>query len=135
MRYITSIFITAIMSITFFTSCEKDDPVNPGDNPSFIGDFVSGVHATSGMASIDKDKTTLSLTDFKTDSGPDLNIYLARNIASVTSDYIDLGNIKGIDGDYTYALSGNTDYTKYKYVVVWCVAFDVNFGWAELVKQ
>lgn len=134
MRLTTSVFLTAIISIVILSACEKDDPINPSDDPSFRGDFVTAVHTTSGMASIDKDKTTLTLTDFKTDSGPDLNIYLASSIANVTSDFVDLGNIKGVDGDYTYSLSGNTDYTKYKYVVVWCVAFDVNFGWAELEK-
>jgi|SRR5687767_4075787 len=135
MLYTKYIFLIAILAISLFSSCEKDDPVNPSDDPSFKGDFVSGIHTTSGEASIDKDKTTLTFTDFKTDSGPDLNIYLASDITNITSDYIDLGNIKGIDGDYTYSISGTTDFTQYKYVVVWCVAFDVNFGWALLEEQ
>jgi hypothetical protein len=53
----------------------------------------------------------------------------------VTADFIDLGDIKGLDGNYTYDLPGNKDYTAYKYVVVWCVDFSVNFGYAELEKQ
>lgn len=136
MRQTINIFLTAIVPIVLlFSSCGNDEPVTPPDNPSFTGDFISGAHTTSGIASIDQDETTLTLTNFKTDSGPDLNIYLATSNTNVTSDFIDLGNIKGVDGNYTYALPSNTDYTEYQYVIVWCVAFNVNFGYALLVKQ
>lgn len=136
MRHTSSTSIFAILLFTFFLSaCDKDEKVNPPDNPGFEGNFVSAVHTTSGTASIDSSETNLVLTNFKTDSGPDLNIYIASNLNNVTSDFIDLGDIKGINGDYTYALPNNKDYTVYKYVIVWCVAFDVNFGYAELVEQ
>lgn len=132
----TSIFISIILtSCILLNSCGKDDPINPPGDPAFKGDFVSAAHTTSGIASIDKDETTLTLTNFKTDSGPDLNIYLAPSLTNVTSDFIDLGDIKGLNGTYTYTLTGNTDYTVYKYVIVWCVDFDVNFGYALLIKQ
>jgi hypothetical protein len=136
MRNTKSILPTAVLFIVLFLSaCEKDDTSNPPANPAFKGDFVSADHPTRGTASIDQEETTLTLTDFKTDSGPDLNIYLASSETNVTSDFIDLDDIKGVDGTYTYALPSNTDYTKYKYVIVWCVAFNVNFGYAILVKQ
>lgn len=135
MRYTTSIFMTFILLISFMLpACEKDDPTPPAD-ASFIGDFISVAHTTSGVVTIDQDKTTLTFTNFKTDSGPDLNIYLSRSSTNVTADYIDLGDMKGRNGNYTYALPSNTDYTQYKYVIVWCVDFDVNFGYAELVDQ
>lgn len=136
MRHISYILFTAILTGSLlFSSCEKDDPSNPPTDPAFTGDFVSAVHTTSGTASIDQDETTLTFTDFKTDSGPDLNIYLTKSLTNVTSDFIDLGDIKGVDGNYTYSLPGNTDYTEYRFVIVWCVAFDVNFGYALLVMQ
>jgi hypothetical protein len=115
-----------------FTACEKDDKTVVPDGALYSGNFVNAVHPTSGVASIDKDATKLTLTNFKSDAGPDLNIYLASTINNITADYIDLGDIKGVDGNYTYDLPTNTDYTIMKYVVVWCVAFDVNFGYAEL---
>jgi hypothetical protein len=90
---------------------------------------------TSGVAGISEDRTKLFLTNFKTDSGPDLNIYLATDINSVTADFIDLGDIQGVNGSYTYDLPDGVNYTNYKYVVVWCVAFTVNFGYAELLPQ
>lgn len=117
------------------SSCAKDDQATPPANPAFRGDFVSAAHKTSGIATIDQEKTTLTLTNFKTDSGPDLNIYLTSSLGAITSDFIDLGNIKGVKGNYTYDLPDNLDYTQYKFVIVWCVDFDVNFGYAELVQQ
>ncbi len=118
-----------------FTSCGKDDDATPPANPSFRGDFVSAAHQTRGIASIDQEKATLTLTNFKTDSGPDLNIYLTSSLGAITSDFIDLGDIKGVKGNYTYDLPDNLDYTQYKFVIVWCVGFDVNFGYAELAVQ
>ena len=138
MRYSTFISIFAISVVSLlFSSCEKEDD-NPDTTPtdaSFKGNFVNGVHSTSGVATINPEETTLTLTNFKTDSGPDLNIYLATSNSAVTGDYIDLGDIKGLNGTYTYSLPDNTDYLNYKYVVVWCVDFNVNFGYALLVKQ
>jgi hypothetical protein len=120
------------LAFVLFTACDKDDKTVVPDGASFSGDFVNAVHPTSGVASIDMDATILTLTNFKTDSGPDLNIYLASDINNITADFIDLGDIKGVDGTYTYDVPTSTDYTVMKYVVVWCVAFDVNFGYAEL---
>jgi hypothetical protein len=135
MRHLNPIFTIAVLVISLvIAACGKDDTATPA-NASFKGDFVSGVHSTSGVASIDSNQTVLTLTDFKTDSGPDLNIYLAASLSNVTSDFIDLGDIKGRNGTYTYDLPDGKDYLHYKYVIVWCVDFDVNFGYAELVKQ
>jgi len=132
----SSYFLVTIFTLgVLLTSCGKDDDTTPPVNPSFKGDFVSAAHNTRGIASIDSNETTLTLTNFKTDSGPDLNIYLATSINNVTSNFIDLGIIKGIKGNYTYTVPGGTDYTAYKYVIVWCVDFDVNFGYAELIQQ
>ena len=124
------LFCFALLDI----ACKKDDPVIP-ENASFKGDFVSGAHTTSGVATIDEDKTKLILTNFKTDAGPDLNIYLASSLTNITTSFIDLGDIQGVNGNYTYNLPGIINFDQHKYVVVWCVDFDVNFGYAELIEQ
>lgn len=116
-------------------SCDNDDTAKPSDNAAFSGAFVSAVHPTSGTVTINEDETTMAFADFKTDSGPDLNIYLVSDISNITGDFIDLGDIQGVDGSYNYSLPPNTDYTVYKYVVIWCVEFDVNFGYAELEEE
>ena len=67
---------------------------------SFKGDFVSAAHPTSGKALVSKNKSTLALTNFKTDNGPKLLVYLSTD-ANAT-EYVNLGDLKGIDGDYSY---------------------------------
>lgn len=139
MKNIASLVIGTLL---FLTSCSSDRIVDMPDtsivvgdtNYSYTGNFVSQAHSTSGTAKIVMSNNQLNLETFKTDSGPKLNIYLASNINSIKSDYKDLGAIKGINGNYSYAIPANIDFAKYKYVVVWCVDFDVNFGYATLNK-
>ena len=97
---------------------------------SVMGDFVSRAHPTSGNAAVNSDKTILSFTNFETDNGPKLLVYLSTDINS--SEYVNLGDLKGISGDFTYNIPSNTDLAKYKIVNIWCVDFSVSFGTAEL---
>ena len=127
-----------ILAIVFI-GCTKDDdtvktstPVVVPVSTSLKGNFVSSAHPTSGTVTISLDKTKLNMDSFKTDSGPKLNIYLASDINNINANYKDLGEIKGLNGNYTYDILPNTDLTVYKYVVVWCVDFNVNFGYATL---
>ena len=92
--------------------------------------FVSDAHPTSGTASISEDGTTLSLINFKSDDGPLLELYLATDLSAKT--YVSLGDLKGLDGDYQYSIPTGTDLESLKYVIVWCVDFDVSFGHAVL---
>jgi hypothetical protein len=133
--------ILAIMLICTFTiSCSKDKDDTPvTNNPidptaSLKGNFVSGAHTTIGTATVNKEKTSISFTNFKTDSGPELVIYLVSNLNKVESDFINLGPIKGVNGNYTYDLSANIDLSLYKHVVVWCnsKSAKVTFGYATL---
>ena len=129
--------LVVCVALTLLVGCSKDEqPMEPNDEkPAFVGQFQSSAHPTSGTASINTDETTLTFSAFKTDSGPNLDIYLVSDLGNIEGDYIDLGDIKGVDGDYTYALPAGTDFTVYKYVVVWCVAVDINFGYAQLIPQ
>lgn len=94
------------------------------------GSFVSDAHPTSGECTVSDDQSTLALTNFKTDDGPKLLLYLSTEVDS--KDFVDLGDLKGIEGNFNYDIPDNTDLNKYKYVVVWCVDFSVSFGHAEL---
>ena len=95
--------------------------------------FVSAAHPTSGKASINPDKTILSFTNFKTDAGPLLEVWLASQETSTTSEtYISLGALKSIQGDFTYELQSGIDLKKYDHVVIWCLDFSVSFGYAMI---
>lgn len=109
---------------------EMGDDMMMSTNNYSMGDFVSGAHVTTGKASVNFEKTILSLSSFKTDTGPKLLVYLATD-ASV-NDYISLGDLKGVNGNYIYTIPDNSDLEKYNRVDIWCVDFSVSFGHALL---
>jgi hypothetical protein len=107
---------------------EEDNTMN-GSN-FVMGDFVDRAHPTSGKAAVNSDKTVLTFTNFKTDNGPKLLVYLSTDVNS--TEFVNLGDLKGISGDFTYNIPAYTDVAKYKIVNIWCVDFSVSFGTAEL---
>jgi hypothetical protein len=105
------------------------------------GQFHSGAHDTSGTATLyqtDGGKRLLRLSDFKTSNGPDVHVYLvaandATDDATVKkAGFLDLGSIKGNEGDQNYDLPASADLEKYRAVTIWCARFSVNFGTAPL---
>jgi len=138
MKKITFLVLLAIM----FSNCSGTDEMetvfeqieneenNMNETIFVMGDFIDGAHPTSGKAAVNSDKTELIFTNFKTDNGPKLLVYLTTDTNA--TEYIDLGDLKGISGDFTYSIPANTDLSKYKLVNIWCVDFSVSFGTAEL---
>jgi len=105
------------------------------------GMFHSVAHETHGTASIlrlDDGSRILRLTDFSTSNGPDVRVYLvAANDASDNATvkragFVELGKLKGTDGDQNYAVPADLDLSKYRAVTIWCKRFAVNFATAPL---
>ena len=96
------------------------------------GNFVNAVHQVSGNASIlSSDSVRILLLDnFRTENGPALKVYLAKSTSNAA--IIDLGNLKGTSGKFSYPISKNTDISGYSYVLIWCEKFSVLFGYAQL---
>lgn len=101
------------------------------------GDFLAEAHPTEGRAAVIEtgDGTFLTFTDFATDPGPDLKVYLVAKGVAV-EDGVDVGSLKGNRGDQQYAVPGSVDATDLDggSVVIWCRAFSVAFGSAVLVS-
>ncbi len=97
----------------------------------FKGSFMSNVHPTSGTVSVLEKggKRSLIFTDFKTDAGPDLRVYLAENTA--LRNFIDVAKLEK-SGNFTIELPTEVDPAKQKFVIIWCKPFSVLFGNAEL---
>ena len=114
----------------FESSLEIEEEIVVETPMAVMGDFISGAHPTSGKASVNDKNTALLLTNFKTDNGPKLLVYLSSDVNA--TEFVNLGDLKGIEGNFTYAIPANTDLKKFKYVNVWCVDFSVSFGHAEL---
>jgi hypothetical protein len=103
------------------------------------------VHSTSGRVSIYEGsggKLTLRLTNFKTSNGPDVHVLLiAANDAQDNDNFlknnverIELGKLKGNEGDQNYDIPAGTDLTKFHTVAIYCERFNANFGTAPLEK-
>ena len=105
------------------------------------GKFHSVAHETKGTASVLRlaDGTRiLRLTDFTTSNGPDVRVYLvaandaADNATVKRAGFIELGKLKGTEGDQNYGVPADLDLSKYRAVTIWCKRFAVNFATAPL---
>jgi hypothetical protein len=105
------------------------------------GRFNSVAHETRGSATIyqlDGGKRVLRLTEFSTSNGPDVRVYLiaapdARDDETVRrAGHVELGKLKGTNGDQNYDVPDGLDLDKYRAVTIWCKRFSVNFGTAPL---
>ena len=97
------------------------------------GDFMRRLHGVEGQALLIEDVSgehVVRFEDFQTDNGPQLYIYLSKDLGD--DDFIDLGPIKATKGNINYQVPVGTDIEKYRYVLVWCRPFSVLFSYAEL---
>jgi pentapeptide MXKDX repeat protein len=104
----------------------------------FTGKFHGKVHKTEGRATISQEadgKLVLRLTSFKTSNGPDVHVLLAANEdVKSNTEKVELGKLKGNEGDQNYEIPAGTDITKFKTVSIYCERFNANFGTAPLEK-
>src|SRR5229473_7206809 len=113
--------------------------------PLYTGRLEGKVHQTSGRATIYKTsegKQYLRLSDFTTSNGPDVHVLLARaedkvldgEIVKGEFDSVELGTLKGNQGDQNYDLPASVDLNKYQAVAIYCERFHAIFGVARLEK-
>ncbi len=101
----------------------------------FSGTFMNGEknYKTSGdVKTLTVDGALyLRFEDFQTTNGPDLFVYLVEP-GEDTADGIRLGALKGNQGNQNYMIPKDVDLTKHSRVVIWCRAFDADFGTGDL---
>jgi hypothetical protein len=113
--------------------------MSTSSNKTLIGNFVGagdGFHNTEGVAKIIQlaDGTDiLRLENFKATNGPDLYVYLSTD--KTNADIVNLGRLKGNIGNQNYLIPVGTDITKYNTALIWCRAFSVIFGSAQLLTK
>jgi hypothetical protein len=137
----------ARFSVNFGTAplmMDKMSGVGNAPTPQSIGQFRGIAHETKGTASIydlGNGKRVLRLSDFATSNGPDVHVYLvAANDAADSSavkkaGFIDVGKLKGNQGDQNYELPAEYDPNRHRAVTIWCARFNVNFGTAPLMSE
>ncbi len=111
----------------------------------YTGKLEGRVHPTSGRATVYKSvdgKEYLRLSDFTTSNGPDVHVILVRfedkaldgEIVKGDLDSVELGTLKGNQGDQNYDLPAGADLNKYQAVAIYCERFHAIFGVARLEK-
>jgi hypothetical protein len=111
--------------------------------PLYTGRLHGEAHQTSGRATVYKaaDGTEyLRLSDFSTSNGPDVHVVLGRSddanlkqeIVKGPLDNIELGDLKGNQGDQNYDVPASVDLRQYDAVVIYCERFHAVFGVAKL---
>jgi Electron transfer DM13 len=111
----------------------------------YTGKLEGKVHQTSGRATIYKSadsKEYLRLSDFTTSNGPDVHVLLVRaegkeleqEIVKGDFDSVELGTLKGNQGDQNYDLPASVDLNQYQAVAIYCERFHAIFGVARLEK-
>ena len=113
--------------------------MSTSSNKTLIGNFVGagdGFHNAEGVAKIIQlaDGTDiLRLENFKATNGPDLYVYLSTD--KTNAHIVNLGRLKGNIGNQNYLIPAGTDITKYNTTLIWCRAFSVIFGSAQLLTK
>lgn len=89
-------------------------------------------HPASGFVRIVKDGSDsyIRYEDFKTINGPDIYVYLSKDLEA--KDYINLGRVKATEGNINYKIPEGVNIDDYKYVMIWCRAFGVLFNYADI---
>ena len=111
----------------------------------YTGKLEGKIHQTSRRATVYKStdgKEYLRLSDFTTSNGPDVHVLLVRaedqalggEIVKGELDGVELGALKGNQGDQNYDLPASVDLNKYQAVAIYCERFHAIFGVARLER-
>ena len=89
-------------------------------------------HPAEGQIEIIRspEETLLHYIDYEGTSGPDLYVYLAKDLEA--NEYIDLGLQKGNQGSIIYGVPLDIDLSEYKYILTWSKGFGVLYDYAEI---
>lgn len=131
-----------VVSLISFSACVKENtPVDPVNNPvdtSMAMSWVSGTFSNGPYGSVNgkariyfqNSQYILALENFNSSNGPDLHVYISKEAQPVN--YIDLGKLQSVSGNQQYPLTGNINFSEYKYALIHCQQFNHLFGSAEL---
>jgi hypothetical protein len=129
-------------ALLFLASCVKENtptlPVNDQVDTTlaavqYRGTFGNGPFGSvSGTAKIylQNNQQTLALENFSSSNGPDLHVYLSKEMQPVN--YIDLGKLQSVSGNQLYSINSTVNIQVYKYALIHCQRYNHLFGSAVL---
>lgn len=131
--------VTLIESFDVTVDCS---PAAPPEIELGTGAFIDRAHPTIGSIAVVQNAAGERVLrfgeDFVSDPGPDLDIYLSADTSadgdtdSFVTDFVNLGDLVSTNGAQEYVIPDGLDLSAYNTVSVWCVAFGVVFGAADL---
>lgn len=89
-------------------------------------------HPASGTARVVTvgGKSYLRYENFKTINGPDIFVYLAKDLEA--KEFVNLGKVKATEGNVNYEIPSDINPADYPYAIIWCRAFGVLFNSAKI---
>lgn len=135
--------ILTVLTVLFLSSCKDEnlaptapinDMVSTGAVKTKSGMFMNGPYGSvAGNAHVYVNLNgplDMALEGFNTSNGPDLYVYLSKEIMPVN--FISLGALKSTSGNQIYEVPGVPDLNEYKYVCIHCKQYNHLFGYALL---
>jgi len=131
-----------ILFPALISACSKEEntPMDDLNDPGIPTGMVLAQGVFSGTSSYQvtgsvkyieaNGAKTLRFENFISSNGPDLKVYLAKDVNAVN--FISLGVLKSTSGNQNYNVTGMPDISQYKYALIWCQQFGVLFGSAQL---
>ena len=125
--FFINIYLNEIVPEMIVTT-EKIDDIST--KPTLI--IGTKLHPASGTVRVisSDEKNYLRYENFKTINGPDIYVYLSKDMDA--KEYINLGKVKATEGNINYDIPTDIDPREYPYALVWCKAFGVLFNFAKL---
>jgi hypothetical protein len=114
-------------------------PGSAGPTVSHRGMFVGAdeFHFGRGDAiviNVDSDSNVLRFENFSVRNGPDLYVYLSRDVGGKrVEESLNLGRLKATDGAFNYEIPAAVNLSEVKSVVVWSRQFAVQIAVAALM--
>ena len=115
----------------------KVDEADPAPKPQEVeiksAEIIgTTAHPASGSVRIvdDGPNTYIRYENFKTINGPDIYVYLAKDLDA--KEFVSLGRVRATEGNVNYEIPTGTEVGDYKYVMIWCKAFGVLFNYADI---
>jgi Electron transfer DM13 len=135
--------ILFIVTATILAACKKEktsstlvpmDTVDTTAQLKYRGVFTNGAYGTTmGVVKIfsTADVYSLVLDSFSVNNGPDLHVYISKEVQPVN--FIDLGILRATSGTQVYNISNMPDFTQFRYALIHCQEYDHLFGSATLI--
>ena len=143
-------YILLFIAGLFMVGCKKENipaygneiitpPADTQTSVLYTGTLIGGElgDKARGDVSIEKagQKYYLVFKNVLSSNGPDVHVYFSKTIGSNAmppTEYADLGFLKYRSGTFNYELAKEPDVANYKYVIIWCAQYRIQFGYTEL---